>query len=283
VYQPERRTVLEPCRSVIGVVASVAHQADGDTRISLTLDYGYETVLSLANLTDPSGLFVARMVCTPPVGPDAADACRGYLAVIESPVVGAHVQVTGPLVREVATGLNQIYPIYALGPIASPPLTAPKEVQDAKALWAQIRQQWSSIPPAIITADEPGANEAAAASLQADGVARIFVGRAATAHDVWHEAGHILHAVAMRARGHTPLLFTVQDDVGIAYWQARGFPRSWAESVGGGSWNTIGYEALAESFAATNLGDAERTETYGIPLDRGRMLSFFLAISPVAH
>ena len=50
-------------------------------------------------------------------------------------------------------------------------------------------------------------------------------------------------------------------------------------SLATGSWATLGYEALAESFAAVNLGDAERTETYGVPLNRGAMLAFFATLA----
>ncbi len=283
VYSPQRRTVLQLCVNVNGVVASVTHQADGDTRLVLTLDYGYESVLSYANLSDPSGQFAVKIVCTPPIGPEATDACRGYTSAIAIPAVGAHIQATGPLVRDVATGQNLIQPAYVLTPLLSPPVAAPKEVQDARSLWTQIRQKWPAIPPAIVLADDFGAIEAASASLQPDGIAHVFVGRSATVHDVWHEAGHILHAAAMRARGHTALLFTVQDDVGIAYWSARGYPGLWGDHLVGGNWGTIAYEELAESFAAVNLGDAERTFTYGVPLDRGNMLAFFVSIAPLAR
>ncbi len=83
----------------------------------------------------------------------------------------------------------------------------------------------------------------------------------------------------MRNRGHATLLFGPADDVGIAYWSARGLPGTWAEHLNSGEWRTTPYEALAESFAALNLSDAERTETYGVALDRGAILAFFVSLA----
>lgn len=277
--------MLNPCMTVTGVVASIAHDADGDTRVELTLDYGLESVLTLANLTSLNSRLDVRFVCTDPIGAVAAQACAAYRAPAVLPAIGAHVQLTGPLVRDKASGLNQIHPVWAVNTLTSPPVTAPQRVVEAQRLWAQIRAAWPAIPPAIVFEQELPVGVAASASLQPDGTARVLVasGPDVEAHIVWHEAGHVLHAVAMRSRGHNSLLYGAQDDVGIAYWAARGLPGTWAQHLEAGAWNLIAYEALAETFSAVNTGDAERTETYGVPLDRAALLDFYRSLVPTTR
>lgn len=285
VYSPERLVMVNPCMTVTGVVAAIAHDADGDTRVELALDYGLEAVLNMANLTSLNGHLDVRFVCTDPIGAIAAQACAAYRSAPALPAVGAHVQLTGPLVRDKVSGLNQIHPVWAVSAVTSPPVLAPRRVVEAQRLWEQIRAAWPAIPPAIIFEQDLPAGVAASASLQPDGTARLLVasGPAADAHIVWHEAGHVLHAVAMRGRGHDSLLYTVQDDVGIAYWGARGFPGTWGAHLEAGNWNLIAYEELAETFSAVNTGDPERTETYGVPLDRAAMLAFYRGLVPASR
>jgi len=88
--------------------------------------------------------------------------------------------------------------------------------------------------------------------------------------------------VVLKSRGRPSELYTVQDEVGVAYWSARHLPGSWASSLATGAWSTTGYEILAETFASVTLGDTERATTYGVPLDRDAMRAFFRSLLPGA-
>ena len=247
--------VLDPCRTVSGVARAIS--AGGFT---LEPDYGEEQIFGLIDLAQNGGLI-------------RVDLGAGVAA----PRPGDHLSVIGPLTAR-ADGAHAIAPAYRVDLIASPPPSVPASVLAARRVWAQARAAWPLIPPAIIA--EGDVNGTAAAALYPDGIARVLIhaGEFPDAHTIWHEAGHIYHAAVLRAHQHSAALFTPADEVGAAYWSARGLPGTWAQSLATGAWATTGYEILAETFAAVNTGDAERASTSGVPLDRTRMRAFFAGL-----
>jgi hypothetical protein len=253
---PTTGTVLDPCRTVAGVASAVT-----PTGFTLQPDYGQEQALGLVDLAHNSGRIRVDL------GPG-----------VVAPKVGAHVSAIGPLVS-LADGAHALTPAYRLDLLAEQPPSVPEGVLEARVVWAAARSAWPLIPPVIIA--EGDVNGTAAAALYSDGIARLLVhtGEVPDAHTIWHEAGHVYHAAVLRSHGHSSALFTSEDEVGTAYWTARGLPGTWAQSLATGAWATTGYEILAETFAAVNLGDTERASTSDIPLDRTKMRAFFAGLS----
>lgn len=249
-------TVIDPCRTVIGVVRAVAGGS-----FMVEPDYGQEQALGLTDLVQNSGRI-------------RVDLGSGGAA----PRLGEHVSAIGPLTA-LADGAHALVPAYRVDVIVAPPPSVPEGVLAARRVWAEARSAWPLIAPAII--GEGDVNGTAAAALYPDGIARVFIqtGEVPDAHTIWHEAGHIYHASVLRAHRHSTALFTPEDEVGTAYWRTRGLPGTWAQSLATGAWTTTGYEILAETFAAVNMGDAERASTSGVPLDRARMRAFFTGLS----
>lgn len=277
VAQTEKLVLVDRCRGAAGVVVSADRGADGSMKLRLALDYGQAAILNLRNMTELNELLPVNIVCVDPV-PEAAKAvCGDFRAKVILPGVGAHVSVTGALYAE-SGGWQTIQPVWAVTPIPGPPPAPPASVVSTRKIWAQIREQWPMIPPAIVLA-QATSGAVASASVYPDGIAHVFVGEVAPQpHVVWHEAGHVLQAVALSRRGHLAALYTANDDIGVAFWAARGFPGSWAASLTTGTWASLGYEAFAETFAAVSLGDEERSFTYGVPLDRNAMRVFFAGL-----
>jgi hypothetical protein len=249
-------TVIDPCRTVVGVARTV-------TATSLTLepDYGQEQALGLVDLSQNSGRI-------------RIDLGAGVLA----PKLGAHLSAIGPLVT-LADGAHALVPAYRIDALAEQPPSVPEGVLEARAVWAAARSAWPLIPPVII--GEADVNGTAAAALYTDGIARLLIhtGEVPDAHTIWHEAGHVYHAAVLRSHQHSAALFTAEDEVGTAYWTARALPGTWAQSLATGAWASTGYEILAETFAAVNLGDTERASTSGVPLDRAKLRAFFSGLS----
>lgn len=247
-------TVVDPCATVSGVLSAVAA-----TIGQLEPDYGQEQALGLAELARDGRL---RILLPPGAAPEA----------------GAHVSVVGALAVQ-ADGARTLS-VYALTLLPQQPPSVPAGVLAARRTWAEARAAWPLIPPAIVLEGEVSGT--AAAALYPDGIAHVLVhtGLVPDAHTIWHEAGHIYHAAVLRARGRSAALFTPADEVGLAYWSARGLPGSWAESLTTGAWASSGPEILAETFAAVNLGDSELASTAGVPLDRAAMRAFFRSLAP---
>lgn len=251
-------TVLDPCRTVVGVVRAVAAAS-----VALEPDYGQEQVLGLVDLVANGG----RVRIDLGIG-------------VAAPKAGDHITAVGPLIV-LADGAHALLPAYRIDLLLSQPPSVPPGVLAAREAWAQVRILWPAIPPAIIGEDS-AMSATAAAALYPDGVAHLLVhtGTVPDLHTIFHEAGHILQAQVLRARGRSSSLYTAQDEVGVAYWSARQLPGSWASSLATGAWSTTGYEILAETFAAVNLGDVERATTYGVPLDRTALRAFFVSLVP---
>lgn len=122
--------------------------------------------------------------------------------------------------------------------------------------------------------------------LTSEGRARINIRVNVTpnAPIIWHEAAHAMydHAEEVTGKSYITLL--------EGFWKARGFPGTAAEAnekaeaalaANGGHWDYPRWrmfptEMWSEAFAASNIdGYTEKTETYGVPLDRARVREFF--------
>ena len=278
VYRPDRFTFVDRCHTVSGTVDAVRQLAYGEVEVALTVDIEYEaTVLNIRNVTDLGRDLAVRFICVSPAEAEAAQACGTYRNDLHMPKIGERMSVTGPFVTEKAEGWNAIHPARIVTTLTTPAPEVPLVVRQARDIWAQIRAQWPLVPPMVFAGS---ADTGPAAALYPDGLAHLILatGGAPEPHTVWHEAGHTLHAAALKNRGQLDYLFTPRDTVGIAYWQARGYPGAWSDRLQG-EWRVLGYEAFAESFAAVNLDQPERTETYGAPLDKPAMIAFFKSLS----
>ncbi len=115
VYHPNRLRLLEPCKTVTGVVAFVRREPDGDYHIGLRLDPGQEGLLNAKNNTEQSGALIVEIICANPVTQaDAISACATYHNTLSAPTVGSHISATGPYVLDLDHGWNEIHPVYAI-------------------------------------------------------------------------------------------------------------------------------------------------------------------------
>jgi hypothetical protein len=125
VYHEDRLSVVKPCMTVSGTVMSVTPEDDGDTHFDLALDAPYTSMLTPGNESGQNGWLVVEIVpadkpgCTPGTPPKPASGTYDYGictgANETSPVLGTHVQVTGPYVLdEDHGGWAEIHPVWAI-------------------------------------------------------------------------------------------------------------------------------------------------------------------------
>lgn len=115
VYNPTRLEKLAPCVSVKGTIEESSANDDGDQHFLLKLDAGQETLLNKINVKKKNGDLVIEIVCANPVAvAKARSACVGYRNTIPTPVVGAHVMVTGSYVIDSHNGWAEIHPVSTL-------------------------------------------------------------------------------------------------------------------------------------------------------------------------
>jgi hypothetical protein len=107
VYHSYRLKVLAQCVHVSGIVEIVRLEADGDRHILVHLDPGQVDpngggYINQANTTYQHGDLVTEPVCTnlPVTQADAIASCAGYRNPTFVPVVGQHVEVSGPWVLD---------------------------------------------------------------------------------------------------------------------------------------------------------------------------------------
>jgi hypothetical protein len=153
VYHPDRLQVRNPCLTITGTVAYVAHEPDGDIHMALTLPSSESNLLDQANYSDQYGQLVTEIVpadqpgCTPgqpPPLPSSAYTSSSYNyglctgADLSAPVVGTNVSVTGPYVADNDHGWMEIHPVWAVTVLGqapsgsqttSPPATSPPPTQ----------------------------------------------------------------------------------------------------------------------------------------------------------
>jgi len=131
---------LQPCLTVIGVVATLRREADGDVHVGLRLDPGEESLLDATNLSGQGGNLVVEVICVGTVTQaDAVTACAHYLDPVAVPTLGTRVSVTGPYVLDTQHGWDEIHPAEAIGaggPAVVTPGTGPPSATPAATVAA---------------------------------------------------------------------------------------------------------------------------------------------------
>jgi hypothetical protein len=165
VYHPNRLTVLNPCMTVSGTVASVTPENDGDTHFDLALDPQYKGLLRPANYAAQHGRLVVEIVpadkpgCTPGQPPRPATGSYNYGictgADETSPALGSHAYVTGPYVTdEDHGGWAEVHPAWAIS--ATPPTPAPTTTTSGPQV-IQASPPSTTVPPPAASASPPAA------------------------------------------------------------------------------------------------------------------------------
>jgi len=130
VYHPSRLIVLQDCVTVTGDIVDatkdlaqhqpdgVRHEGDGDTHGWLKVDPPFANLINAGNTSDEGGNLVFEIVCHYQVTQaDAKPACGGFTDHTTIPPVGAHVAITGTLVREKNhKQWNEIHPVSRIEP-----------------------------------------------------------------------------------------------------------------------------------------------------------------------
>lgn len=125
VYHPTRLLVLQDCVTVTGTIVDataslshhqpdgVRHEADGDTHGWLRVDTQFANLINAGNTSDEGGNLVFEIVCHYTVSQaDAKPSCQGFTDHTVIPPIGAHVAVTGTLVKEKNhRHWNEIHPV----------------------------------------------------------------------------------------------------------------------------------------------------------------------------
>jgi hypothetical protein len=122
VYNPDRLQVIDPCKTVTGTVDFVRSEPDGDYHIGVKLDPQFADLVNSCNLTCANGAergdLVVEPVCEMAVTQtDAVATCAGVAPSVPKPSIGQHVTVTGPYVKDLNHGWNEIHPAWEIKPI----------------------------------------------------------------------------------------------------------------------------------------------------------------------
>jgi hypothetical protein len=125
VYHPSRLLVLQDCATVTGTIVDatanqaqhepdgVRHEPDGDTHGWLKVDPQFTNLINPGNTSAEGGNLVFEIVCRYTVTQaDAKASCQGFTDHTVIPPIGAHVAITGTLVREKNhQHWNEIHPV----------------------------------------------------------------------------------------------------------------------------------------------------------------------------
>ncbi len=112
VYNRERLTVIEKCKTVTGIIEESHADDDGDQHMLLKLDKGQENLLTKRNHAKKQGYLVIEAVCAnKTILKKVGSTCQGYINHIQIPTIGKHVKVTGSLVIDSHNGWAEIHPI----------------------------------------------------------------------------------------------------------------------------------------------------------------------------
>jgi hypothetical protein len=116
VYNPSRLQVVEPCKTVSGIIESKRVEADGDYHIRLKLDPEFANLVNAANVKGQFGDLVLEPICMNRVTQlDAISACQNFHQNIDIPPIGSHVQVTGSYVLDKEHGKwAEIHPVTSI-------------------------------------------------------------------------------------------------------------------------------------------------------------------------
>lgn len=140
--------------------------------------------------------------------------------------------------------------------------------------WDEMRALHAIFQPMVLAEEDRPSPEYG--GLDEQWRARVFWPPTAAAYrpNLYHEGGH--HHEDVCSRQGWP-------EVRREFWAARGFlavktlDQAYADwAAAGYPWNLSPGEMYAESFMTTYIPEAlERTETFGVPIDRARMSSFY--------
>lgn len=103
VWKPSRLQLLDSCRTMTGVVASVRNETDGDYHINVVPDAGYGDFLNRRNLSVQHGGLVVEVI--------PADQ-----SLVAPPRKGEHVRVTGAFVLDRDHGWLELHPAWSIVP-----------------------------------------------------------------------------------------------------------------------------------------------------------------------
>ena len=115
VYNRNRLTVSDMCKTVTGVIEESNADEDGDQHMLLKLDKGQKGILTARNIKKKQGDLVIEAVCMNNVSlKKVGNTCKGYINHIKLPNIGDHVKVTGSLVIDSHNGWAEIHPISSI-------------------------------------------------------------------------------------------------------------------------------------------------------------------------
>ena len=109
IHEPYRLYLMDPNKTVIGVVKSVNKSIDGDINIRLAVtDY---SLLTKNNIKKEDSCLVLEIVCG---CKSVFKVCDGYINQIPIPNVGDTIKVTGLYVYDKRHKINEIHPVLKL-------------------------------------------------------------------------------------------------------------------------------------------------------------------------
>jgi hypothetical protein len=119
VYNPSRLKIIDPCKTVSGVIESIRSERDGDFHIRLKLDPEFSNLINSANINGQFGDLVLEPICINPVTQaDAISACQNFHQHINISPVGTHVKVSASYVLDKQhNGWAEIHPVTSITPI----------------------------------------------------------------------------------------------------------------------------------------------------------------------
>jgi hypothetical protein len=116
VYNPQRLQVIEPCKTVTGIIESKRVEADGDYHIRVKLDPQFSNLINPANIKNQFGDLVVEPICVNKVTQvDAISACQNFHQNISIPSIGSHIKITGSYVLDKEHGnWAEIHPVTSI-------------------------------------------------------------------------------------------------------------------------------------------------------------------------
>lgn len=116
VYHPARLEIVDPCKTVSGIIEAKISEKDGDYHIRLKLDSQYSDLVNSVNIAKQHGDLVVEPICQHKVTQtDAVSACVGFDKHLDIPPVGTHVRITGSYVLDNQHGgWAEIHPVTSI-------------------------------------------------------------------------------------------------------------------------------------------------------------------------
>jgi hypothetical protein len=114
VHNPDRLTVLDPCKHAEGVAVDVAHEVDGDYHVWFKVDPGFESLLNAENHFQAQPAMLAEITPDCPATtnpPDARSAAQCPRTKLPIPKLGDHIAIDGPWVLDTDHGWREIHPV----------------------------------------------------------------------------------------------------------------------------------------------------------------------------